>query len=238
MRRIARLAGIGSGDHVVEVGAGLGALTLALAETGAAVTTIEADQYLLPALAEVLEDQPVRVIGADVRTVDWDDVLAGSESWALVANLPYNLATPIVLDVLAEVPRVRRLLVMVQREVGERLAAPAGSRTYGIPSVLVALRARAEVVGRVSPEVFLPKPRVESALVRIERLAEPATDADPEVLVELVRQAFGNRRKMLRRSLDGRVTEAQFAAAGIAPEARPEQLDVEAWGRLAKAAAG
>jgi len=238
VRRIARLAGIGSGDHVVEVGAGLGALTLALAETGAAVTTIEADQYLLPALAEVLEDQPVRVIGADVRTVDWDDVLAGSESWALVANLPYNLATPIVLDVLAEVPRVRRLLVMVQREVGERLAAPAGSRTYGIPSVLVALRARAEVVGRVSPEVFLPKPRVESALVRIERLAEPATDADPEVLVELVRQAFGNRRKMLRRSLDGRVTEAQFAAAGIAPEARPEQLDVEAWGRLAKAAAG
>ena len=237
MRRIARLAGIGSGDHVVEVGAGLGALTLALAETGAAVTTIEADQYLLPALAEVLEDQPVRVIGADVRTVDWDDVLAGSESWALVANLPYNLATPIVLDVLAEVPRVRRLLVMVQREVGERLAAPAGSRTYGIPSVLVALRARAEVVGRVSPEVFLPKPRVESALVRIERLDEPATDADPEVLVELVRRAFGNRRKMLRRSLDGRVTEAQFVAAGIAPEARPEQLDVEAWGRLAEAVA-
>jgi len=201
------------------------------------VTTIEADQYLLPALAEVLEDQPVRVIGADVRTVDWDDVLDGSERWALVANLPYNLATPIVLDVLADVPRVRRLLVMVQREVGERLAAPAGSRTYGIPSVLVALRARAEVVGRVSPEVFLPKPRVESALVRIERLDEPATDADPEVLVELVRRAFGNRRKMLRRSLDGRVTEAQFVAAGIAPEARPEQLDVEAWGRLAEAVA-
>lgn len=201
------------------------------------MTTIEADQYLLPALAEVLEDQPVRVIGADVRTVDWDDVLDGSERWALVANLPYNLATPIVLDVLADVPRVRRLLVMVQREVGERLAAPAGSRTYGIPSVLVALRARAEVVGRVSPEVFLPKPRVESALVRIERLDEPATDADPEVLVELVRRAFGNRRKMLRRSLDGRVTEAQFVAAGIAPEARPEQLDVEAWGRLAEAVA-
>ena len=198
------------------------------------MTTIEADQYLLPALAEVLEDQPVRVIGADVRTVDWDDVLDGSERWALVANLPYHLATPIVLDVLADVPRVRRLLVMVQREVGERLAAPAGSRTYGIPSVLVALRARAEVVGRVSPEVFLPKPRVESALVRIERLDEPATDADPEVLVELVRRAFGNRRKMLRRSLDGLVDEAQVAAAGIAPDDRPEQLDIEAWGRLAE----
>jgi len=238
VRRIARLAGVGPGDHVVEVGAGLGALTLALDDTGAAVTTIEADRHLLPALAEVLEGRSVRVIGADVRTVDWDDVLAGSDRWALVANLPYNLATPIVLDVLAEVPRVRRLLVMVQREVGERLAAPAGSRTYGIPSVLVALRARAEVVGRVSPEVFLPKPRVESALVRIERFDTPATDADPELLVELVRQAFGNRRKMLRRSLDGRVTEAQFAAAGIASDTRPEQLDVEAWGRLAAAVGG
>lgn len=238
VRRIARLAGVGPGDDVVEVGAGLGALTLALDETGASVTTIEADQYLLPALAEVLEDRPVRVIGADVRTVDWDDVLAGSDTWALVANLPYNLATPIVLDVLADVPRVQSLLVMVQREVGERLAAPAGSRTYGIPSVLVALRARAEVVGRVSPEVFLPKPRVESALVRIERLDEPATDADPEVLVELVRQAFGNRRKMLRRSLDGRVNAAQFAAAAIRSDARPEQLDIDAWGRLAKAVTG
>lgn len=202
------------------------------------MTTIEADHYLLPALAEVLEDQPVRVIGSDVRTVDWDDVLAGAGTWALVANLPYNLATSIVLDVLAEVPRVRRLLVMVQREVGERLAAPAGSRTYGIPSVLVALRARAEVVGRVSPEVFLPRPRVESALVRIERLDEPATDADPVLLVELVRQAFGNRRKMLRRSLDGRVTEAQFLAAGIASDTRPEQLDIVAWGALAKAVTG
>jgi 16S rRNA (adenine1518-N6/adenine1519-N6)-dimethyltransferase len=238
VRRIARLAAVGAGDHVVEVGAGLGALTLALHDTGAAVTSIEADPLLLPALDEVLGDRPVRVIGADVRTVDWDDVLAGADDWALVANLPYNLATPIVLDVLADVPRVHRLLVMVQREVGERLAAPAGSRTYGIPSVLVALRARAEVVGRVSPEVFLPRPRVESALVRIERLDRPATDADPVVLTELVRRAFGNRRKMLRRSLDGRVDAAQFAAAAVAPDARPEQLDIAAWGRLAKAVGG
>jgi 16S rRNA (adenine1518-N6/adenine1519-N6)-dimethyltransferase len=235
VRRIARLADVGPGDHVVEVGAGLGALTLALVDTGAAVTTIEADRHLVPALEEVLADQPVRLIPSDVRAVDWDDVLVGAEGWALVANLPYNLATPIVLDVLADVPKVQRLLVMVQREVGERLAAPAGSKTYGIPSVLVALRARAEVVGRVSPEVFLPKPRVESALVRIERRAEPATTADPVLLTELVRQAFGNRRKMLRRSLDGRVTAEQFAAAGVAPDTRPEQLDVVAWGRLTEA---
>ena len=185
----------------------------------------------------MLADHPVRLIPSDVREVDWDDVLAGAEHWALVANLPYNLATPIVLDVLAEVPKVQRLLVMVQREVGERLAAPAGSKTYGIPSVLVALRAHAEVVGRVSPEVFLPKPRVESALVRIDRRAEPATDADPVLLTELVRQAFGQRRKMLRRSLDGRVTDEQFAAAAVAPDTRPEQLDVVAWGRLTEAVA-
>jgi len=223
---------------VVEVGAGLGALTLALADTGATVTTIEADRHLIPALEEVLAGRPVRLVPADVREVDWDDVLAGADRWALVANLPYNLATPIVLDVLAEVPRVERLLVMVQREVGERLAAPPGSKAYGIPSVLVALRAHAEVVGRVSPEVFLPRPRVESALVRIDRRVEPATTADPEVLAGLVRQAFGQRRKMLRRSLDGTVTDDQFAAAGIATDARPEQLDVTAWGRLAEAVAG
>jgi 16S rRNA (adenine1518-N6/adenine1519-N6)-dimethyltransferase len=232
---------VGPGDHVVEVGAGLGALTLALADTGASVTTIEADRRLVPALEEVLADRPpesaVRLVAADVREVDWDDVLAGADRWALVANLPYNLATPIVLDVLADVPKVQRLLVMVQREVGERLAAPAGSKVYGIPSVLVALRAHAEVVGRVSPDVFLPRPRVESALVRIERRASPATDADPVVLTELVRRAFGNRRKMLRRSLDGRVTAEQFAAAGVATDARPEQLDIEAWGRLAEAVA-
>jgi 16S rRNA (adenine1518-N6/adenine1519-N6)-dimethyltransferase len=223
---------------VVEVGAGLGALTLALVDTGAVVTTIEADRHLVPALEEVLAGQAVRLVPSDVREVDWDDVLAGAERWALVANLPYNLATPIVLDVLADVPKVERLLVMVQREVGERLAASAGSKTYGIPSVLVALRAHAEVVGRVSPDVFLPRPRVESALVRIRRRAEPATDADPVLLTELVRQAFGTRRKMLRRSLDGRVTEAQFAAAGVSPETRPEQLDVQAWGRLTEAVAG
>jgi 16S rRNA (adenine1518-N6/adenine1519-N6)-dimethyltransferase len=229
---------VGPGDHVVEVGAGLGALTLALAETGAAVTTIEADRHLVPALEEVLADTSVRLVPADVRQVDWDDVLDGSDQWVLVANLPYNLATPIVLDVLADVSRVRRLLVMVQREVGERLAAPPGSKTYGIPSVLVALRAHAEVVGRVSPEVFLPRPKVESALVRIDRRTEPPTDADPELLTELVRQAFGNRRKMLRRSLDGRVSNDQFERAGVAPDARPEQLDVVAWGRLTEAVAG
>src|SRR4051794_5637137 len=124
VRRIARLAEIGAGDHVVEVGPGLGSLTLALAETGAAVTAIEVDRHLLPVLDEVLagvEPAP-RVVAADAMTLDWTSVLAGVDRWQLVANLPYNVATPLVLDILDEVPAIDRLLVLVQREVGERLA--------------------------------------------------------------------------------------------------------------------
>jgi 16S rRNA (adenine1518-N6/adenine1519-N6)-dimethyltransferase len=123
----------------------------------------------------------------------------------------------------------------VQLEAGERLAAGPGSRTYGIPSVKVALRATAKVVGKVSPEVFVPRPRVDSALVEIVRRSEPATSADLEVLVGLVERAFNQRRKMLRRSLAGTASDAAFAEAGIDPEARPERLGVLEWGRLAEA---
>jgi len=125
------------------------------------------------------------------------------------------------------------MLVMVQREVAERLASPPGSKTYGIPSVKVAYWADAEIVGRVSPTVFLPQPRVESALVRIVRRAMPATDADPDALFALVRAGFGQRRKMLRGALRGVVSDDDFACAGVRPEARAEELDVDAWGRLA-----
>jgi 16S rRNA (adenine1518-N6/adenine1519-N6)-dimethyltransferase len=235
-RKVARLGGVEAGETVLEVGPGLGSLTLALREAGAQVVAVEADPRLLPALAEVLGDDPgVRVELGDALRVDLAALAPTARR--LVANLPYNIAATLVLKVLAEVPAIDHQVVMVQREVGERLAATPGTKAYGIPSVLVALRAHAEVVGRVSPEVFLPRPRVESALVRIERRAEPATGADPVLLTELVRQGFGQRRKMLRRSLDGRVSEAQFAAAEVAMDARPEQLDVVAWGRLAEAVA-
>ncbi|MCU1354486.1 MAG: Ribosomal small subunit methyltransferase [Acidimicrobiales bacterium] len=238
VRRIARLAGVGPGDGVVEIGAGLGSLTLALADTGADVTAIEIDRYLLPVLREVVEPRGVRVIGGDARTLAWDEVLAGRPSWALVANLPYNVATPMVLDLLAGVPAISRMLVMVQREVGERLAATVGTSAYGIPSVKLAYRATARVVGRVSPEVFLPRPKVESALVEVVRRAEPATAADPERLFALVQAGFGQRRKMLRRSLAALVAPEAFAAAGVAPEARAEELTVEDWGRLVLASPG
>jgi 16S rRNA (adenine1518-N6/adenine1519-N6)-dimethyltransferase len=126
-------------------------------------------------------------------------------------------------------------LVMVQREVGERLAAVPGTSLCGIPSVLASYWGQARVVGSVSAEVFLPRPRVESVLVRLDRSPEPTIDADFSRLAVLVRAGFGKRRKMLRGSLAGLLTEHEIAAAGVAPTDRAEQLDMDAWGRLARA---
>ncbi|MEY2402711.1 MAG: rRNA (adenine1518-N6/adenine1519-N6)-dimethyltransferase [Acidimicrobiaceae bacterium] len=236
VRRVVRLAGVQPGDHVVEVGAGIGALTLALVEAGADVTAVELDRHLLPILTEVLADVEPRpaVVQGDALELDWSRLLARAEHWHLVANLPYNVATPLVLDLLDRVPAIERMLVMVQREVGERLAASPGTKAYGIPSVKVAYWANAQVVGRVGPTVFWPKPKVDSALVRIERRIEPATTADPDALFTLVRAGFGQRRKMLRGSLAGLVDAAGFERAGVSAEARAEELSVEDWGRLAQ----
>ncbi len=234
VRRIARLAGVGPGDRVVEIGAGLGSLTLALAETGASVTAIEIDGGLLPALRSVVEPAGVTVVEGDALRLDWAALL-GAGPWVLVANLPYNVATPLVADLLDGVPAITRMLVMVQREVGERLAAGPGTEAYGAVSVKVAYWATAKVVGRVPPTVFHPVPKVTSALVRIDRRPSPAVggNVDPAWLFTLIRTGFGQRRKMLRRSLAGLVGPEAFEAAGIRPEARAEELAVGDWGRLA-----
>lgn len=243
VRRVARLAGIGPGQRVVEVGAGLGSLTLALAETGANVTAIEIDPRLVPVLRSVAEPAGVRVVEADAMTLDWSALLGageGSGGWVLVANLPYNVATPLVARLLDEVPAIARMVVMVQREVGERLAAGVGDPAYGAVSVKVAYWAMAAVVGRVPSTVFVPRPKVESVLVSIDRRPSPAVDPGivaPERLFALVRAGFGQRRKMLRRSLAGLVDAAVFEGADIRPEARAEDLDVVAWGRLAACSA-
>ena len=240
VRRIAALAKVGPGDHVVEIGAGLGSLTLALAETGATVTAVEVDHGVVPLLRSVVADLPsVSVVEADATTADWAALLAGADAWTLVANLPYNVATPLVCDLLDDVPAIRSMLVMVQREVAERFAAPPGSKAYGAVSVKVAYWARASVVGLVPASVFVPRPNVESALVRIDRHDPPA--ADRELLFALVRTAFGQRRKMLRRSLSALapadVLTGVFDAAAVSPEERPEQLGLDDWVRLADAAA-
>lgn len=238
VRRIARLAGVGPGDHVVEIGAGVGSLTLALAETGADVVAVEIDRHLLPVLAEVVEPEGVRLIAGDARTVDWATALAGASPWTLVANLPYNIATPLVIELLERVPAIERMLVMVQLEVGARLAAGVGDDEYGAVSVKVGWWAEARVAGRVPPTVFVPQPRVDSALVSIVRHSTPPVDvgtATYDEVFALVRAGFAQRRKMLRRALGGLVDAEVFAAAGVAPEARAEELDLAAWGRLAAA---
>ncbi|HVF32498.1 MAG TPA: 16S rRNA (adenine(1518)-N(6)/adenine(1519)-N(6))-dimethyltransferase RsmA [Acidimicrobiales bacterium] len=243
VRRIARLAGVGPEDRVVEIGAGLGSLTLALAETGAAVTAVEIDRYLVPVLRSVVAPAGVTVVEADAQRLDWTALLGASPKdlhdrpWVLVANLPYNVATPLVLDLLDGVPAIARMLVMVQKEVGDRLAAGVGSSAYGAVSVKVAYWARARVVGKVPPTVFVPQPKVESALVSIERRAEGPAVAPSLVpasrLFSVVRAGFAHRRKMLRGALSGVVAPGAFEAAGVAPTARAEELSVEDWGRLA-----
>lgn len=239
VRRIARLAGVGPGDHVVEIGAGLGSLTIALAETGATVTALEIDAGIVPVLRAEVEARGVTVFHADALTTDWTNVLAGEACWTLVANLPYNVATPLVCDLLDGVPAISRMLVMVQREVAERFVASPRTPAYGAVTVKVAYWARSRIVGLVPASVFVPRPKVESALVEIVRRDEPAVGppVTPGELFALVRTGFGQRRKMLRRSLAGVVPTEAFAAADVSAESRPEELDVEAWGRLAAAAA-
>ena len=241
VRRIADLARVGADDRVIEIGAGLGSLTLALADTGADVTAIEIDRGVAPVLREVVADRPnVTVVEGDAMTLDWAELLGpvGDDSVdhngvVLVANLPYNVATPLICDLLDTVPTIERMVVMVQREAAERFAARPRTSAYGAVSVKVAYWGDARIVGHVPASVFVPRPNVESALVEITRHTPP--DTDPTQLFELVRTGFGQRRKMLRKSLAGVVTADTFAVAGIEPTARPEELDVDAWCRLADA---
>jgi 16S rRNA (adenine1518-N6/adenine1519-N6)-dimethyltransferase len=238
VRRVVRLAEVGPGDRVLEIGPGLGSLTVALTETGADVTAVEIDARLIPPLQAVLGPAPVRVVQGDALKMDWRELLGPESGWVLVANLPYNIATPLIADLLDQVPAVARMVVMVQREVGQRLVAFPGHPEYGAVSVKVAYWAEASLAGQVPPTVFVPRPKVDSVLVLIRRRATPAVDPETvqaDVLFRLVRAGFGKRRKMLRRSLAGLVPEGAFEAAEVKPESRAENLDVYAWGRLAAA---
>jgi 16S rRNA (adenine1518-N6/adenine1519-N6)-dimethyltransferase len=234
--KIVRLSDVVAGDNVIEIGPGLGSLTLGLADAGARVVAIEADRYLIPGLREVLETaglaDRVTIHHADALEVDWDELL-GDRRWTVVANLPYNVSTPLVLDLLRDQPRLTDWMVMVQHEAGERLAASSGTRVYGIPSVLLSYWARARVVDTVSNSVFLPRPRVSSALLRIQRHERLPIDAPFDRYASLVRAGFGQRRKMLRRSLSAFLSEEEIEGAGIAPTDRAENLSPAQWGELA-----
>ena len=236
VRKIARLADVRAGDFVLEIGAGLGSLTLALAETGAHIVAVEIDNGLVEVLRENTASLPnVEIIHGDAMQLDWQPLLSKSKHWHVVANLPYNLATPIVADILDGLSQVDHLLVMVQSEVADRLVAQVGSDAYGAVSVKINYWATAKIVGAVSASVFFPQPRVESALVDIRRRTEPGvTDVEASELFALVRTGFAKRRKMLRGALLNIALPADFESAGVNPESRAEELDLAAWGRLCK----
>ena len=248
IRRIVRVAGVSPGEVVVEIGPGLGSLTLGLLESGARVVGVEIDALLAGALAStVAAHQPdaagrLTVVHADALQLT---ELPDPQPSALVANLPYNVAVPVVLHLLESLPSVQRGLVMVQAEVADRLAAPPGSRTYGVPSVKAAWYAAAERAGTVPRAVFWPVPNVDSGLVRLTRRAPPALPdgvARTDVFT-VIDQAFAQRRKMLRSALAGwagspAAAEAVLRAAGVDPTARGETLDVTAFARIAAAASG
>ncbi|MDJ0664334.1 MAG: 16S rRNA (adenine(1518)-N(6)/adenine(1519)-N(6))-dimethyltransferase RsmA [Acidimicrobiia bacterium] len=233
--RIVRIAAVGPGDHVVEVGAGTGTLTKALAATGAHVVAYEIDRGLMPLLEQVLAGTDVDLRGEDVTKVDLSAALGGG-MWTMVANLPYNVGTPLVLDVLRHVPEITRLVVMVQKEVAERFVAGPGSRSYGVPSIVAALHSDTELASTVPPSVFYPMPEVDSAVIVMSRIGAPA---GAERAIEIAGTAFQQRRKMLRRSLSAVVDDptAVLAGVGIDPTARPEDLPPEAFLILAEAIA-
>jgi 16S rRNA (adenine1518-N6/adenine1519-N6)-dimethyltransferase len=240
-RRIVRLAGVDAGDRVLEIGPGLGSLTLALRERGCDVLALEVDRKLASVLEDVVGgDDGVRIVTDDVLTVDLDGLL-GAGPWHCVSNLPYNIATPVVIRLLEEAVPVQSALVMVQREVADRLVAPPGSSAYGAPSVRIAYDADARIIGMVPRTVFVPVPKVDSALVELIRRDAPPVDVPSrERLFELVRAGFAHRRKMLRSTLRaalGDRTADCLAEADIDPRARAESLGLAEWAALARAEA-
>lgn len=245
VRRIVRLADVQPGEAVVEVGPGLGSLTLALLDAGARVSAVEVDPALAAALPDTVAARlPERtayltVVAADALQVS---ELPDPQPQALVANLPYNVSVPVVLSFLERFPSLQRVLVMVQLEVAERLAAAPGSKAYGVPSVKAAWYAAARLAGTVPRNVFWPVPNVDSGLVELRRHEPPDTTATRAEVFAAIDAAFAQRRKTLRAALAGwaggaAAAEAALRAAGVDPQARGEALPVSAFAAIAAARA-
>ena len=240
VRRIVRVADVAPSDVVLEIGPGIGSLTLALLETGARVVAVEIDPRLAQRLPRtVAEFAPDAVDRLDVICADAMDVSTlPVEPTAVVANLPYNVAVPVVLHLLATFPSIEKILVMVQREVADRLCAEPGSRTYGVPSVKARWFGHVHYAGDVGRNVFWPAPNVDSGLVSIVRGAEPA-GVDRIEVFSIVDAAFAQRRKQLRSALSARFpgrVDSVLASAGVDPSVRGEQLDVSDFIAIARAA--
>lgn len=232
-RKIASFAQVSEGSLVVEIGPGTGTLTAALEELGAAVTAIELDESLRPILEEATNAD---LIFGDAAEMDLGSLLSPSE-WTLVSNLPYNVGTSITLDALRQAKQIGRFVVMVQLEVAERMTALPGNKVYGIPSVVVGLHGVAKLALKVPPQVFLPPPRVGSAVVVLERRqAHPRSDE----AIKIATVAFNQRRKMLRKSLASIFDDPESVVerAGLDATTRPEDLDPTDFLRLADAARG
>ena len=242
VRRIVAASGITPDDVVLEIGPGLGSLTLGLLEVARAVHVVEIESSLARRLPRTVADrlpaasERLHVVEADALTVT---DLPDPQPTAVVANLPYNVSVPVLLHVLALWPSIRTGLVMVQLEVADRLVAPPGSKVYGVPSVKLAWYADAARVGTVPPKVFWPVPNVDSGLVRMTRREPPATTATRQQVFAVVDAAFAQRRKMLRGALAGLFGSSSAAsealeAAGVDPQARGEVIDVAAFARIAE----
>ena len=235
IRQIIELASIEPDAFIIEVGPGIGSLTSSLLEVAEHVTAIEVDDALVRALTDLLqpEDNKFRLINADVMNLDVNELLAArNESWNLVANLPYNISVPVICDFLERVPVVTKMTVMVQREVAERLVAKTGEKAFGLPSLKIQYFAEVKKIADVPPSVFLPRPKVDSSLVQIERREKYVTSANYDVLFELAKRSFSQRRKMLRRSLKETFDLNDFESAGIDPTQRAEDITLEEWGAL------
>jgi 16S rRNA (adenine1518-N6/adenine1519-N6)-dimethyltransferase len=240
VRRIVATAGVAEGDHVVEVGPGLGSLTLGLLAAGARVTAVEIDAPLATALpSTVAEFAPDRLGSLTVMCADALQVVVEGAPTALVANLPYNVAVPVILHLWETLPSLQTALVMVQLEVAERLCAAPGSRVYGVPSVKLGWYADARLAGQIGRRVFWPAPNVDSALVAMTRREPPESQAGRERVFAVVDAAFRQRRKMLRSALSGLApagaTVAALDAAGVDPTNRAERLRIEQFARIADA---
>src|SRR5690242_13648759 len=249
VRRIARLAAVGPGDLVAEIGPGLGSLTLALLDTGADVIAVEIDPVLAAVLLETVTQRApaaverLRVIAADALTVSADELTdrgGTRQPSALVANLPYNVAVPVLLTLLERVEGLRSGLVMVQAEVADRLAAGPGEPAYGVPSVKAAWYADVRRAGSVPRSVFWPVPKVESGLVAFTRREPPVTTATRVEVFACIDAAFAQRRKTLRAALAGWAgspaeAETVLRAAGVDPSARGERLSVHEFAAVAAA---